>query len=257
MAKQSSLTLTVPNPCQQAWNEMTPNNEGRFCNHCNKTVIDFTQLTDEQVAAVFKNTSGKVCGRFTASQLDRDLLTPRITHHNPFISAAVMTAALVTAAINSDAQVDKPVIRCAQKPGMVTNAAESTSTAPVTKRDTIPTSDIIRTVSGKITNSTGAPLPGATVLLSNTQSNVVTDTTGRFRINIPENLAGTTSTLIFYCIGYEGKEVPLTGTKEQFDNLEVVMQASSTTLPGDVVVAGGAFVRKRNLWQRVKYFFHR
>jgi len=35
---------------------MTPNNEGHFCSHCSKTVIDFTQLTDEQVAAVFKIT---------------------------------------------------------------------------------------------------------------------------------------------------------------------------------------------------------
>jgi len=256
MAQRSSLSLTVPNPCQQTWNDMILNNEGRFCNHCNKTVIDFTQLTDEQVAAVFKNTRGRVCGRFTVSQLDRDLLTPRTTHHNQFIPAAVMTAALVTAALNSDAQVGMPVMPCAQTPGMVMNTAESTTIAPVAKRDTFPASDIIRTVSGKITDSTGAPLPGATVLLSNTQSGVVTDTTGRFRINIPENLAGTASTLIFYCIGYEGKEVPLTGTKEQFDNLEVVMQVSSATLSGEVVLVG-AVAPKRNLWQRVKYFFKR
>ncbi|HEY8919285.1 MAG TPA: carboxypeptidase-like regulatory domain-containing protein [Chitinophaga sp.] len=256
MAQRSSLSLTVPNPCQQAWNEMTLNNEGRFCNHCNKTVIDFTQLTDEQVAAVFKNTSGRVCGRFTVSQLDRDLLTPRTTHHNPFIPAAVMTAALVTAAVNSDAQAGKPVIPCAQTPGTVMNTAEST-TAPVAKRDTVPASDIIHTVSGKITDSTGAPLPGATVMLMNTTSGVVADMNGLFKLDIPENRASTAGTLLFYCIGYELQEVPLTGTKEQFDKLEVVMQVSSNTLPGDVVVAGGAFVRKRNLWQRVKDFFHR
>lgn len=249
MAKQSSLSLTVPNPCQQAWNEMIPNNEGHFCSHCNKTVIDFTQLTDEQVAAVFKNTSGKVCGRFTASQLDRDLLTPRTTHHNPFIPAAVMTAALVTVAVNSDAQQAKPSTQFIQTPGMVMKVAEST--AVVAKKDTVPAKDIIRTVSGKVIDSTGAPIPWATIQIKNTRSHVVTDTNGRFKINITEKLAGTANTLIFNYLGYEPQEVPLTGTREQFDNLEVVMHGYPM-LTGEVVV-----VRKRNLWQRVKYFFQR
>jgi hypothetical protein len=255
MAKQSSLSLTVPNPCQQPWNEMTPNNEGHFCSHCSKTVIDFTQLTDEQVAAVFKNANGKICGRFTVSQLDHDLLTSRTAHHNPFIPAAMITAALVTAAINTDAQQVKPSTQFIQTPGMVMKTAESTTTTPVTKRDTVPTSDIILTVSGKVTDSTGAPLPWATIMIKNTQSGVVPDTNGRFKLNIPEGLAGSANTLTFNCIGYELQEVPLTGTREQFDNLEVVMHASHM-LTGDVVIVGGV-VRKRNLWQRVQYFFQR
>ncbi|SEN81553.1 CarboxypepD_reg-like domain-containing protein [Chitinophaga rupis] len=250
MAKQSSLSLSVPNPCQQAWNEMTPSNEGHFCSHCNKTVIDFTQLTDEQVAAVFKNTSGKICGRFTASQLDRDLNAPRPAHHNPFIPAAVMTAALVTAAVNSDAQAGKVVMQVTQTP------APAVATQPVAEKDTVPASDIIHTVSGKITDSTGAPLPWATIMIKNSQSGVVPDANGQFSLSIPENLAGTANIMVFSCVGYMSQEMPLTGTREQFANLKVVMY-EYPMLMGDMVVAGGAVVRKRNLWQRVKYFFQR
>jgi len=233
---------------------MTPNNEGHFCSHCSKTVIDFTQLTDEQVAAVFKNNSGRICGRFTASQLDRDLLTSRTTHHSLFIPTAVMTAALVAAAVNSDAQAGKPVVQFTQTPGMIMNTAESTT--PVAKRDTVPTSDIIRTVSGKVTDSAGTPLFLTTIMIKNTQSRVVTDTSGRFKINIPESLAGAANTLVFNCLGYELQEVPLTGTREQLANLEVVMHETSITLAGEVVIIGGV-IRKRNLWQKVKYFFQR
>ena len=50
---------------------MQPEKEDRFCNSCNKTVIDFTEMTDSEVANYFNDTRlQNTCGRFTDAQLN-------------------------------------------------------------------------------------------------------------------------------------------------------------------------------------------
>jgi hypothetical protein len=53
---------------------MTPEEKGRFCGSCQKTVIDFSNMNDRQLADYFKKPKSSVCGRFKADQLDRDIL---------------------------------------------------------------------------------------------------------------------------------------------------------------------------------------
>jgi hypothetical protein len=64
------MRLSIPKPCHENWNEMTPNEQGSFCNVCAKTVVDFSLMSDEEVLGYFKNKSEeKTCGRFKISQL--------------------------------------------------------------------------------------------------------------------------------------------------------------------------------------------
>jgi hypothetical protein len=44
--------------------------QGRFCQSCQKTVVDFTQLTDQQTIELLAST-GNTCGRFAVGQLER------------------------------------------------------------------------------------------------------------------------------------------------------------------------------------------
>src|SRR6187200_979672 len=70
--------LQVPEPCHEDWNKMTPGDKGRFCDSCQKTVHDFTGMSDAQLIAFFKKPStGSVCGRFYNDQLERDFEIPR------------------------------------------------------------------------------------------------------------------------------------------------------------------------------------
>ncbi|WKL47215.1 hypothetical protein Q1W71_19905 [Flavobacterium pectinovorum] len=63
--------ITIPEPCHENWNKMTPSENGRFCLSCSKTVIDFTVMLPEEVQHFFiQNQSGNICGRFKKSQLD-------------------------------------------------------------------------------------------------------------------------------------------------------------------------------------------
>ena len=70
--------LQIPEPCHEDWNKMTPGDKGRFCDSCQKTVHDFTGMSDAQLIAFFKKPStASVCGRFYNDQLERDFEIPR------------------------------------------------------------------------------------------------------------------------------------------------------------------------------------
>ena len=67
--------LNIPEPCHQSWDNMTPTEQGRFCNACAKEVIDFSMMTDNEVLNYFNTlTHDKVCGRALPSQLDRAIM---------------------------------------------------------------------------------------------------------------------------------------------------------------------------------------
>ncbi|MBF4514825.1 energy transducer TonB [Flavobacterium sp. ANB] len=63
--------ITIPEPCHENWDEMIPNEKGRFCLSCSKTVIDFRAMLPEEVQHFFiENQNKSICGRFKKSQLD-------------------------------------------------------------------------------------------------------------------------------------------------------------------------------------------
>lgn len=70
----SKFSIQIPSPCHEDWNQMLPAEQGRFCQSCEKTVVDFSQMSDEQVLNYFKlkqQNSERVCGRFRAEQVSK------------------------------------------------------------------------------------------------------------------------------------------------------------------------------------------
>lgn len=64
------MHISIPKPCNENWNEMTPEQQGAFCKVCSKVVIDFSAMSDEEVIAYLERKKNeKTCGRFKASQL--------------------------------------------------------------------------------------------------------------------------------------------------------------------------------------------
>jgi hypothetical protein len=63
--------IHIPTPCHENWNNMLPEDQGRHCLTCSKTVIDFTDWNTPAITTYLQqNAQQKVCGRFNASQLD-------------------------------------------------------------------------------------------------------------------------------------------------------------------------------------------
>lgn len=67
------MKITIPKPCHENWEIMTPEEKGRFCSVCSKTVRDFSVASDQEIIEVFSHSSEDICGNFNASQLNRDL----------------------------------------------------------------------------------------------------------------------------------------------------------------------------------------
>ena len=51
--------LKIINPCKENWNSMAPNKLGRFCQLCDKTVIDFTKMSPDEIKVVSPKMDGK------------------------------------------------------------------------------------------------------------------------------------------------------------------------------------------------------
>lgn len=64
------LNISIPQPCHEDWNAMTPADKGAFCAVCSKVVVDFSVMNDDEVKNYFLLNAGKrTCGRFRKSQL--------------------------------------------------------------------------------------------------------------------------------------------------------------------------------------------
>jgi len=69
--------IKISEPCHENWDAMTQQDKGRFCASCQKTVVDFSNMSDRQIADFFKKPAGSVCGRFHSDQLERTIEAPK------------------------------------------------------------------------------------------------------------------------------------------------------------------------------------
>lgn len=75
------IQISIPQPCHEDWSKMTPTEQGRFCNACQKSVVDFTGFTDRQLFEYLNTHKGlKICGRFENTQLNRPIHVPSQPH---------------------------------------------------------------------------------------------------------------------------------------------------------------------------------
>lgn len=71
MKEENQIKISIPKPCNEDWDRMTPNEQGSFCGKCCKTVIDFSSKSDEEIKNILLEQQGKkICGRFMNYQLD-------------------------------------------------------------------------------------------------------------------------------------------------------------------------------------------
>lgn len=93
---ERQIKISIPEPCHEDWNKMTPDEKGRFCSVCTKSVIDFTEKSDAEVKElILQNLEKNICGRFKKSQISHpisvqipeQLLYSQTQYHRMFILA--------------------------------------------------------------------------------------------------------------------------------------------------------------------------
>lgn len=67
---------TIPEPCHEDWNTMTPQDKGRHCQVCDKVVVDFSNHSEEEIQqeiTELQNKGNRVCGHFNLNQLNQPI----------------------------------------------------------------------------------------------------------------------------------------------------------------------------------------
>jgi len=57
------MPITPDSPCHERWSALSPDGDGRYCQKCDKTVVDLTQLTRRQAEKLVVKAGGSMCGR--------------------------------------------------------------------------------------------------------------------------------------------------------------------------------------------------
>ncbi|MDB5252511.1 MAG: hypothetical protein JWP27_1680 [Flaviaesturariibacter sp.] len=217
MAKK--IMLSVPEPCHEGWDQMSPTGKGRFCGSCQKEVIDFSTMSDAQLAAFFKKPAGSVCGRFLENQLNNPINVPR--KHLPWLRYFF--------------QVAVPAILFSQRGEAQGKVRGSTDTV-VTK---VPAHVVLGGLAtsvitpgwavGTILDNAGNPVPFASVQEKGATNGVAADAGGRFTLT----LHSTHAILTVTAVGYEQREVAV---RKDGDSLTVVLERVVSGMLGEVVV---------------------
>ncbi|HEV7782272.1 MAG TPA: carboxypeptidase-like regulatory domain-containing protein [Chitinophagaceae bacterium] len=232
MAKQ--LQLTIPEPCHEGWENMTPSEKGRFCDSCQKQVIDFSVMSDREVAEFFKRSlrSSKgesVCGHFKAGQLDHaiDIPKKRIPWIKYFFQFTI-PAFLLSIKVSAQRSPGKTTTNTARNTTLpekgspahsgtgFISLAEDTAIIPAVS-SSLRSNDMIdgmvasaylrpqQVYTGKIVNESGEPLVGATIMIKGTKIGMAAGPGGEFSLKTKKIVSELVLQASY--IGYETLEL--------------------------------------------------
>jgi len=176
---------------------MQPGAEGRFCGSCQKTVVDFTMMSDQELLAWFARDRGNVCGRMTEDQLNRDLVPARLPKKKVWAVWWQFLVAGLLVSSEASSQVKPPK-------ETINQAYDDTARSQVVMGfATLLPDQSLRIID----SATQKPLQGVSVQVDDEPEYFITDSTGK--IMIPLQLIARASALKISCIGYAHTVVPV------------------------------------------------
>lgn len=163
------IQISIPKPCHEGWENMTPTEKGRFCASCQKNVHDFTNSSDREIAKVFKDNKN-ICGLFLNSQLNRELVVPKEKKSFWIAACMAITSLLFLGNHKMSAQKVESIEQQLKNKNL--------------KKEAEPI--IMKTATGKVVadSISGQPISGITIASRFSDKKTQTDTDGNFSIVI-------------------------------------------------------------------------
>lgn len=209
---------------------MTPQEQGRFCGSCQKIVVDFSRMTDNEVLAYFSKASQHVCGRFSNDQLSKELILPPTKKRVTW--AYVWNVLLASVLVTKTYAQSKPQIK---KTPVKTTINEGRTMGEYVKTDTVAVV-IPVTMKGVVLDAqTNQPVPGASVNIKRTQNGTSANASGNFQLSVEKK---NVLELEFSAIGYEPQTMLLDKTAN-WDNLRVLLKPVAAALQEVSVIGYG------------------
>lgn len=155
MKKSEPIQITFPKPCHEDWGNMTSADKGRFCNSCQKNVIDLSMYTDEKLHEfLIEHRNENICARLKGSQLGRSIVPASQTNNwlHKLIAASGL-ALMFTLAGTATSFAQAPL-------------TQHTATYEQSTSNNKNHEPQLLTIKGKVVDKDGAPIPYAIARLS-------------------------------------------------------------------------------------------
>ena len=234
MKAKRQFKVQIPEPCHEKWSEMTAAEKGRHCASCDKTVIDFSVMTDRQIIEFLdKQSKGSTCGRLKSSQVNRELIHSA-ARPGPSKSAIYMMlfgGLLASGAAQGQAcpppplmgdtiLVERPMILGRIAAPVIDDKAEL---GEVVIEETI-------TISGSVKDEYGEPILYGNVHVQGTQIGTTTDIDGNYSLEVP--LDYVDSMLVFSYIGFSNATHRINPERKKLD----VKLKENPHLIGEIII---------------------
>ncbi|GAA4347607.1 hypothetical protein GCM10023185_02780 [Hymenobacter saemangeumensis] len=213
------MRLTIPQPCQENWTAMRPAGNGRHCESCQTTVIDFTQQSDAEILAYLgRAAGGRICGRFAAGQLERPLqraAPAALGRWRAWLAAAVALWGLREVS-GSEAKAQAPTEQ---------RAVPSGSHLEYSARPDYEGQVKARVLRGRIVDfQTRESLPGVSIIIKGTTIGTQTNADGTFELSCPIEITNSQQAIALQYIGYAFQELAPTPGQWYGDEMVLKMQ---------------------------------
>jgi len=241
---KKTVQLSIKKPCSQNFEDFTKTDLGGFCQGCKKEVLDFTQMTDNQLIHYFSTAKGNTCGRFKKSQLKTYQSANYGSMNNYLPKTAGIASFSLLALCAVPNLVAQDVAVAMEQVEQRTNAYLKTVVNTISEIEPY-------TVKGTVLDEEKQPLPGVNVVLKGTTTGTQTDFDGRFAF--PKTLVAG-DVLVFSYLGYETKTYRIKSGASDTKDITIQFKASDVFLMGEVVV-GGVHSTKRTFFQKIGDLF--
>jgi len=224
---QKNIQLQVPKPCHENWDKMNPTDKGRFCLSCQKEVIDFSTMSDQQILHHISKASAGFCGKFNNDQLDRDIKEnkkQRLIWYKYLVHVSIPALLFSNKLSAQQPKTIGDTITC------VDTRQRNTIVGKVSLGAIESSEKFV--IEGKVVDEKGEPIPGASIRMNETKLGTSADNAGNFKLGIKESLKHIK--LLVSAIGFEAKEVSL-GRNNNKQNIVLSLRESVMGEMGIVV----------------------
>ena len=225
-------SIAIEKPCDQSWQQMTEVNNGRYCDHCCKTVVDFTRMTDNEIIH-YLSRRNNIYSRFNTQQLNK--LNQNLSYNKKsFLNWKGWGLAAMIFGFSQYVEANtRPAVKVEQF--LYQNKYEPIVDSPMIVRGKV------------IAKSDGRPMPWSTIRIKGTNEVTSTNINGEFKIEV----RSTSDTLVASRCGYNSEEIRVSQVIALNDS--ITLQSSIGYLTGKV---GGLTVRRpfyARAWYKLKY----
>ena len=227
MAK--NVQIHIPEPCGENWENMGQAGMGRFCSSCSKTVVDFSLMSDQELLSYLGSQDRKVCGRFTADQLNRDIRLAGVDRKKSW--AVVWRLALVGMLLSVKSQAQQIIPKARTAKLVKKKMEETTRTMGIIM--ILPEPGPAFHEISVLDSATSLPVSFATVRIDEGPKGFSADAAGKCRV--PGAAIGAARTIAISSVGYAPRVIPMNEDLLQQDHWTISLSPQVASL-GEFVV---------------------